>query len=280
MLRLGSAFSGIGGFELGLHWAIENLETVWQIEQDKFCQKVLKKHWPNSQLFDDIKTINTKQLPDIDILCAGFPCQDLSVAGKQKGIHGKKTGLFWELWRIIRDFKEQGRRIPIILLENVPNITNKGLGTVLGALSEVGYDAEWVIISAKEMGAPHLRKRWFCVAYPNQNSKSNRPIYEETLERDFTNSNIKHVKKQSMHTNPVASPRLFKCRIGKNGRENIENDWQKSPIESPLCSVDDGISNRVARLRALGNAIVPQCSELIGKRLIESGLLKDVLNVE
>ncbi len=96
MIKLGSAFSGIGGFELGLHWAIPELETIWQIEQDKFCQSILKKHWPHSQIHNDITTINTRDLEDVDILCAGFPCQDLSIAGKGAGLDGKKSGLFWE----------------------------------------------------------------------------------------------------------------------------------------------------------------------------------------
>ena len=254
-IRLGSAFSGIGGFELGLHWSIPNLETVWQIEQNKFCQKVLKKHWPNSQIYDDITTINTKQLEDVDILCAGFPCTDISHAGKGEGIHGKKSGLFWELWRVIRDFKHQGRQIPLLLLENVPAITIRGLGQVLGALSRIGYNAEWFVISAKDFGAPHLRKRWFLVAYPTS----------------------KNTKQQPVDAWGVESKRRFKCRNGQNDGIYQKNYWKEISFESPLCSVDDGIPNRVARIRALGNAIVPQCSEWIGNRLIETGLLEDVL---
>ena len=191
-IRLGSAFSGIGGFELGLHWAIPNLETVWQIEQDKYCQKVLKKHWPNAQRFYDITTIDTKQLTDVDMLCAGFPCQDLSYAGKGEGINGKKSGLFWELWRIVRDFREEGRAIPILLLENVPAILNRGLGTVLGALTQIGYDAEWFIISAADFGAPHLRKRWFCICYATdtQGAFSERDRMPIRLQQKLTSSNM------------------------------------------------------------------------------------------
>ena len=302
-IRLGSAFAGIGGFELGLHWAIPNLETVWQIEQDKFCQKVLRKHWPNAQRFDDITTIDTKQLSDVDMLCAGFPCQDLSYAGKGEGINGKKSGLFWELWRIVRDFKEEGRAIPILLLENVPAILNRGLGTVLAALSEIGYDAEWFIVSAKDFGAPHLRKRWFCVAtYADSVRQLEHERFEkeiqqpqkQTLQRKESqkpnlsksthciNQNVTHAPSTRLqrHTNrgkPMGQKGLFIGRSRKISGKNSRNYWKESPAESPICSVDDGISNRLARLRALGNAIVPQCSEWIGHRLIDSGLLEDVL---
>ena len=255
MIRLGSAFSGIGGFELGLHWAIPNLETLWQIEKDAYCQQVLKKHWPKSHIYSDITTIKTNKLQDIDILCAGFPCQDLSVAGKKEGINGKKSGLFWELWTLIRDFKEQGRAIPIILLENVPAITSNGLGHVLGALSEIGYNAEWFVISAGAFGAPHLRKRWFLVAYSN--SKNNQ----------------KHPK----HPRCVETTRRFKRGDSQNVGIHQGNYWKEQTPPPALCSVDDGISHRMAKIRALGNAIVPQCSHWIGQRMIESGLLEDML---
>lgn len=313
-LKLGSLFSGIGGFELGLHRSIPNLETVWQVEQDKFCQKILNKHWPNSQIYNDITTINTEELETVDILCAGFPCQDISVAGKQEGINGKKSGLFWEMWRIIRDFREQGRGIPLLLLENVPAITNNGLGTVLGAISEVGYNAEWLVISAgKNFGAPHLRKRWFLVAYrkgrnaerfidrksqkkqkkfgrsnfkngfstyPNENSKSSFPNYAKTLEGTSSDSINQQCKKQPLHTKPMEKTRLFECRNREIDGKEQKNYWKESPLESPLCSVDDGIPNRVARLKALGNAIVPQCSEWIGQQIIKSGLLEDLFYAE
>ena len=280
-LKLGSLFSGIGGFELGLHRSIPNLETVWQVEQDKFCQKILNKHWPNSQIYNDITTINTEELESVDILCAGFPCQDISVAGKQEGINGKKSGLFWEMWRIIRDFREQGRTIPLLLLENVPAITTNGLGHVLGAISEIGYDAEWFVISAGEnFGAPHLRKRWFLVAYPNENSKSSLPNYAKTLEGTSPHSDSKHRKEQPLYTKPMEKTKLFECRNREINGKIQKNYWKESPIESPLCSVDDGIPNRVARLRALGNAIVPQCSEWIGQQIIKSGLLEDSFYAE
>ena len=258
-IRLGSAFSGIGGFELGLHWAIPNLQTVWQIEKDKFCQKVLKKHWPNSQLHEDITTINTKELSDIDILCAGFPCTDLSEANiKGKGLYGKKSGLFWDLCRIIRDFRNQKRQIPIILLENVTGLTFRGLGTVLGEISQIGYSIEFFTVKARSFGAPHIRERWFGICY-------------------IANPHISSTQEQSVNPWRLETESRFKRGSGENDGVYSKNYWQEGPIESPLCSLDDGISNRMARLKALGNAIVPQCSEWIGKRLIETGLIEECI---
>ena len=295
-LKLGSLVSGIGGFEFGLHRSIRNLETVWQVEQDKFCQKILNKHWPNSQIYNDITTINTEELESEDILCAGFPCQDISQAGKQEGINGKKSGLFWEMWRIIRDFREQGRTIPLILLENVPAITNNGLGHVLGAISEIGYDAEWFIISAKDFGAPHLRKRWFLVAYPARGvnrriqcgelqKKSKKPKSKKSgneLGRSCKKNNATYPNENSKPSLPNYAKTLEGTSFDSDSKHGKEprNYWKESPFESPLCSVDDGISNRVARLRALGNAIVPQCSEWIGQQIIKSGLLEDLFYAE
>lgn len=254
-MKLGSLFSGIGGFELGLERAIPELETIWQVEQDKFCQKVLKKHWPNSQIYNDITTINTKDLKDIDILCGGFPCQDISIAGKRTGLNGKKSGLFWEMYRIISDFKQQKRPIKIILMENVPAITFRGLGTVLGAFSQIGYNVEWFDLRAVDFGAPHKRERWFAIAYPPSKSIKKHPIHPICLE-----------SKKRFEYRTIQKDGIFK-----------ENYWEKCTVEPPLCSLDDGIPQRVASLRALGNSIVPQCSEWIGKRLIETGLLKDML---
>lgn len=248
MIRLGSAFSGIGGFELGLHWAIEDLETVWQIEKDKYCQTILKKHWPKSRLYDDITTVKTKEMESVDVLCGGFPCQDLSVANpKGEGLNGKRSGLFWELWRIVSDFREQNRQIPIVLLENVPAITHRGLGTVLGALSQIGYNAEWFTIRASDFGAPHRRERWFLIAY------SRFQFSKISSKREFPT--IKKFGSKS-----------------KKGRF-----WDSRTFKSEVCPMDDGVPNRVAKLNALGNAIVPQCSKYIGQRLISSGLLGDML---
>jgi len=115
--KIGSLFSGIGGFELGLERAIPS-ETIWQVEQDEYCQKVLKKHWPKARIYNDVRDINRETVEPVDILCGGFPCQDISIAGKGAGLNGKKSGLYWEMFRIIRDLRPR-----VIVMENVPAIT-------------------------------------------------------------------------------------------------------------------------------------------------------------
>ena len=281
-IRLGSCFSGIGGFELGLHWAIPNLSTQWQIEQNAYCQGILRKHWPDSKIYNDIQTINTAELSDIDMLCGGFPCQNISNAGLKNGIHGEKSGLFWSMLRIIGDFRDQGRKIPILLLENVAAITlpNRGLSEVLGSISQIGYSIEYFTLKASDFGAPHQRERWFAVAYSNSNSKSSCSLNETSLERDAPNSNSKYSKKQPMYSYSMGKTHMFKRRSSQNNGKNCRNYWKKGSTQSPLCSVDDGISDRLARLKSLGNAIVPQCSEWIGERLIETGLIRDILGAE
>lgn len=278
-IRLGSAFSGIGGFELGLHWAIPNLETVWQVEQNPFCRRVLAKHWPNAQRFDDIKTISSPDLETIDILAAGFPCQNLSIAGKRGGIHAEKSGLFWELWRLLREFRDDGRAVPIVLLENVSAITFSGIGHVLGALSEIGYNVEWFDLRASDFGAPHRRERIFFVCYradPNRQGQPDRAEHAETLERASTNPDSGRESRFAHKTQP-AQWKTYKMFGRDDCIESPSYDWKKIPFESLLCPVVDGIPYRVAKLKALGNAIVPQCTEWIGQRLIDTGLLSDML---
>ena len=166
MVRIGSAFSGIGGFELGLERAIPNSKTVWQIEQNAFCQKILRKHWADAKIYDDVREVGAHNLEPVDIFCAGFPCQDISVAGKGEGLNGKKSGLWWECFRIISELRPR-----IIVLENVSAVTFRGGREVVGSLTSIGYDTEWQVISAGMFGAPHIRKRWFLVGYASHTNK-------------------------------------------------------------------------------------------------------------
>ena len=163
-LTMLDTFAGIGGFSYAASKLVGNIKTTQFIEIDPFCQKILKKHWPNVPIHDDIRTFTAKPF-QWDVLCGGFPCQDLSVAGRRAGITKEsRSGLFYELMRVVRMVRPK-----FIVLENVAAILNNGLDIVLGELSEAGYDAEWSVISASSLGACHRRSRWWLVAYPNSN---------------------------------------------------------------------------------------------------------------
>ena len=284
MIRIGSLFAGIGGFELGLERALPGSETIWQVEREPFCQKVLKKHWPNAKIYDDVRTVGSHNLESVDILCGGFPCQDISLAGNGKGLEGEKSGLWFEMLRIISELRPR-----VAVLENVPAITFRGLSRVLGDLAEIGYDAEWQIISARQFGAPHLRRRWFCVAYPNR--KRPRP---QRQRRPSSESCPK--SKISSRTPQIQTALKFRTitdTIGSHSKRNkqrrrpttkrfsdsfkICTPWGKSYSGAKILRMDDGVSYRLDkdRLKALGNAIVPQCSEYIGRHIYQSGLLND-----
>lgn len=157
LMRFISFFAGIGGIDLGLEWA--GHECVGQVEIDGYCGKVLAERFGD----DESKGHNEAdscQFPQADLWVGGFPCQDLSSAGKRAGIDGKRSGLFFEFMRLVRTVR------PIyLLLENVPGILSRGHDRVQTALAESGYHALWFELSAADVGAPHLRKRWFCVCW-------------------------------------------------------------------------------------------------------------------
>lgn len=156
-----SLFSGIGGFDLGLQRAGMNI--VGQVEIDPFCRRVLAKHWPEVPRHDDVQTAvgwwEGAPRPGIDVIAGGFPCQDISQAGRRAGITGAKSGLWAAMGGVIR-----GLRPRYVLLENVSALLVRGAGTVLGDLAEIGYDARWDCVPASAVGAPHRRDRWWCIA--------------------------------------------------------------------------------------------------------------------
>lgn len=157
-MTVGSLFSGVGGLDLGFERA--GFEIRWMCEQNTFCQKVLRKHWPGVPIYDDVRTLSAERIEPVDCIIGGFPCQNISVAGKGEGLDGEQSRLWWEMFgaiSLLRPF--------YAVLENVPALTGRGLDAVLGALSEIGYDAEWTIVSAAAVGAPHIRERIFVVAY-------------------------------------------------------------------------------------------------------------------
>jgi len=156
-------FSGIGGFALAARWA--GIETIGFCEIDKYAQKVLKKNFPGVPIYDDVTKLKGSQFKDIYLLTGGFPCQDISIAGKGAGLDGERSGLWTELHRIISEVRPK-----YALVENVPALTFRGGTRVIGDLTEIGYDCEWQIVGADDVGAPHRRKRIWIVAYSNSNS--------------------------------------------------------------------------------------------------------------
>ena len=222
-LTFGSLFAGIGGLDLGLERA--GLQCKWQVEIDDYCQRVLAKHWPNVRRWDDVRTFPPPEGSwEVDLICGGFPCQDISDAGPRIGIDGNRSGLWSEFARIIRHLRPR-----YVLVENVAALLVRGMDRVLGDLAACGYDAEWDVLPAYSFGAPHKRERIFIVA---------------------------HTTKQRLQ--------------GKNGKNILRSCVTRScwwHSEPSLGRVANGIPSRVDRLRGLGNAVVPQVAEYIGRRI-------------
>lgn len=158
-MRIGSLFSGIGGLELGLEWAGLG-ETVWQVERDPFCRSILARHWPNAKRYHDVKEVGSHNLKSVDLICGGFPCTDISLAGKGAGLAGEHSGLWFEFDRIIGELRPAW-----VVVENVAALKSRGLDRVLSDLDSRGYDAIWDCIPADSVGAPHERDRLFVVAW-------------------------------------------------------------------------------------------------------------------
>jgi len=161
-MKMLDLFSGIGGFSLAAQWVWgEELEIVGFCEIEKYCQEVLKKNFPGVPIYDDITKLNGKDFKNIDLITGGFPCQDISVAGKGAGIEGSRSSLWFEMHRIIGEVRPS-----FALIENVPMLVIRGGTRVIADLAEIGYDSSWTIIGADDVGAWHRRKRIWIVAYP------------------------------------------------------------------------------------------------------------------
>ena len=244
-MKVGSLFSGIGGLELGLERA--GMEVVWQVEKNKFCQKILAKHWPGVKRYSDVETVGAHNLESVDLICGGFPCQDISVAGKGQGLKGERSGLWFEYARIIRELRPQ-----YALVENVSALTIRGLDRVVGELASLGYDSEWSCIPASAVGAPHRRQRTFILAYPN--GEQEHPLLFAGWYKGS------QAPASGGEVDPVDS------RSG-GGLGPWGSEWLSEPN---VGRVVDGVPNRMDRIRVLGNSVVPQVSEWIGRMIIQS----------
>lgn len=258
-LKVLDLFSGIGGFSLGLERS-GGFETVAFCEIDPFCQKVLKKHWPNVPIFDDVRGLTGGQVGTIDVITGGFPCQDLSTAGKQAGLTGNRSGLWSEIARLISNIRPR-----YAIVENVANLLSgpseqrgRWFGRVLGDLAECGYNAEWENIPASAVGAPHRRERVWIVAYPMQNSHS---VFGQPLV-----SAAGKLQKGVKQLQSRAQTRDIYSHWGKS------KEWKS---KSPPFVVDDGFPGLVVEYAATGNAVVPQIPEIIGQAILEAERVKN-----
>ena len=267
VMRLLDLFSGIGGFSLGLERS-GAFETVAFCEIEPYCQKVLAKHWPKVPIYDDVKTITAARLAadgiTVDAICGGFPCQDISLAGKKAGLDGERSSLWFEYARIIGELRPR-----YVIVENVSALLNGGLDRVLGSLAALGYDAEWHCIPASAIGAPHRRDRlWIIANTTSWEHKSYQSAVWQQGADEFleTFTNTARIRLQRSNK-PFGSEKSKRTRIfSEFTRSNFRNQWWWS-VEPDVGRVANGVSARSHRIRALGNAVVPQIPELIGRAI-------------
>jgi DNA (cytosine-5)-methyltransferase 1 len=288
-------FSGIGGFSLGLERA--GMKTVAFCEIDETCRKVLRKHWPYTYIYPDVSTLSKDKYlrckrsgkaldVDIDVICGGFPCQDISVAGLKKGLKGERSGLWGQFKRLIKEIKPR-----YAIIENVANLRSNGLQEVLKDLWQIGYASEWHIISARSVGACHLRERIWIIAYPCSEGSKGRDIQRGHRERL---SQQEGSKPTGEGMSRVISERSINPTYGNNFRlwkpfasEEEKSQWWSEAtssfrpvfgkiyeVEPTIHRDDDGFSAgldrpRKERIKQLGNAVVPQIPELIGRAIME-----------
>lgn len=241
-LKLLDLFSGIGGFSLGLE-RTGGFETVAFCEIEDFPRRILAKHWPKVPCYEDVRTLTAERLATdgvaVDAICGGFPCQDISASGAQKGIHGERSKLWFEFARLIGEI-----RPVVVFVENSPELLSRGFGDLLGSLASIGYDAEWSCISASDAGAPHKRNRLWITAYPTgQRFSQSRGLVE-----------------------PITSaPQAYR------EASQFKRAFQRGDLPY-VCRGHDGISAYVDQdaVRALGNAVVPQIPELLGNAYLAS----------
>ena len=344
-MRFGSLFAGIGGFDLGLERA--GMQCVWQVEIDPYAQKVLAKHWPDVRRHADVCTFPPEEGDwKVDVICGGFPCQDISYAGKGAGLAGARSGLWYQFARIIGELRPR-----YVVVENVAALLTRGMGEVLGTLASLGYDAEWHVIPASAVGAPHRRDRVWIVAFNTDSAsfcrsgdsgsgqsvcrdweadatKGRRGIspdagrvrdcvpYADSRRRHRSRSDsgdggtlsqqgAKRIVRGSGGRHDVADAegigrRAGLCGVGSqqdghqpgdgcgdvpdSDRAGRQQQRRAEPIpaeqlaakcggwwlaEPDVGRVAHGVSARVDRLRCLGNAVVPQVVELIGRAIME-----------
>lgn len=293
-MNVGGLFSGIGGWELGLERA--GMRVLWHCESDPFCQRVLAARWPGVPCYPDVSELRGADVAPVDVLCGGFPCQDISVAGRGEGIRGARSGLWSEMFRLTSELRPR-----YLIVENVPALLVRGLDVVLTDLASIGFDAEWDCLRACDFGAPHERERFWLVAYPggtrrrqdagsahgDEAADEGRPAQHHYVpDRDGEGGRAADVadtasdgrgqgrsgrpdssgaRKQQPALQAVADP-------DSKSAQRASVAWpERDPwaAEPDVARMAHGVPDGLDRRRALGNALIPQISEWIGRRVLD-----------
>jgi len=266
MLKVLDLFSGIGGFSLGLE-RTGGFETVAFCEIEEFPRKVLAKHWPKVTCYEDVRTLTGERLASdgiaVDVITGGFPCQDISVAGKRAGLDGERSGLWSEIVRLIGDLSPR-----YVIVENVANLLRgpperRGgwFGRVLGDLAGCGYDAEWKMFQGFDAGVPQSRPRIYVCAIPCGGCE--RPILHQNSIYDFSH-------KTQLDGRSVENADAYNknCRTGSLPIL-ADGTWPKIP-DRERSGTHGRLSDGVDRYKGIGNAVVPQIPEMIGRAILAS----------
>lgn len=288
--KVASFFAGIGGFDLGCERA--GMEVVFQCEVNNFCQKVLKKHWPSIPLHSDITTLEANNIPDANIWCGGFPCQDVSLAnqGKRKGLKGKRSGLFYTYAELVR-----ARKPDWIIIENVPGLLNShegaDFGILLRTLDELGYGVSWRVFDTKYFGTPQRRRRVYIVASYGD-LRSSRVLFDNRTNTVTDKSGRGERTNFTPETRDgLSKTDIFAIQHASIGRKHTagpqakgyRNDGESYTLDSrgsadAVCSPNapfriretSGLSRELDsnRLRAIGNAVSVPIIEWIANQII------------
>jgi DNA (cytosine-5)-methyltransferase 1 len=307
-MRVLDLFSGIGAFSLGLERA--GMQTVAFCEIDPFCRRVLAKHWPEVPCYDDVRSLTADRLRgdgiDVDLICGGFPCQDISIAGRAAGIDGERSGLWREYARLIGEIRPRH-----VIVENVAALLGRGLGDVLGDMAALGFDAEWHCIPASAVGAPHQRDRIWIVADANRHDGegrgaasdagnggssgqtrragepvgTGRPAHVVADAEDVGRQWIAQPGWEARHGAERCGGRHmgFARSAGLQIGPRTLREWAHAATtgtgwwatEPDVGRVVDGPASRVDRRKriiGLGNSLVPQIPELIGRAILATEL--------
>lgn len=303
-MKILSLFAGIGGLDLGIEAAIPGAHVVAQVEIEPYCRGVLEKHWPDAdRSVHDVRlahrlyatpageTFVAGALPSVDLVCGGFPCQDLSTAGKGAGLAGERSGLWWQVYRLVRDLRPR-----FVVLENVAALVVRGLDTVLGALAELGYDAEWAVFSANDVGAPHRRRRIAIIAWLADTEDlgcpsgwAGEPSRGPAIEPRRLRGEVADPREARRNGHELPSGRGTEHPMPGVGRSGFRvRPWDGGAPEPRLGGTVDGLPTRLdaapweagvprvapstptttPRLAGCGNAVVPRWAYEVGLRVL------------